>query len=114
VARVLAEKTGPNVLGWALRRQIGRAHDPQRDPAPVEILRRAWAQPLLRAAIVGAHYDLLRRALPFAREDLRAGRLTYAEAGNVLQEIDTLWGGLAPLHYSSRSTPEHEDEARAV
>ena len=103
--RALDGGSDRDTLAWALVTRIGRGHDPERDPAPVEILRSAWSEPRLRDAILESS-SLRSRALPLAREDLRAGLLDFRRAEVVLRSVGELWGGVAPMRFGQESDEE--------
>jgi hypothetical protein len=90
---------------WGLTALAGRAHDPARDPPVPEVLARAYADPRLRAAILRDR-ELLRRVVPLARADLRAGRLTFRQTADTLGAIGDLWGGIAQKPYRHPGSSE--------
>ncbi len=92
--RAVAERmlTGTSEsAGWALSYLVGAGHDPSRDPAPTDIIRRAFDDPRLRPVVFHAP-DLLVRVLPAARTALRAGAVTADEARWIVETLRALWG----------------------
>jgi hypothetical protein len=96
--RELAERglasSDEGTVQWAVTQLLGAAFDEARDGPPIERVRALMAEPRLRAAIVAAA-PAAARAIVVRREALRRGELPYPEAVNLLQQIGSLYGGVA-------------------
>jgi hypothetical protein len=97
--RAAAEATihadGPHAevtQAWGLERLLVEAHDPSRDPEPIEQARRFLGDPRLRKAMLSGWEVKFTAVVPL-REALRAGELDFVEAAFAVAVIHDLWGG---------------------
>ena len=99
---------------WGLTRLLFDAHDPARDPEPLEMARRFFDEPRFRSVVFDSG-DLQHAVAAHARAALRRGELELTDAARTVSSIAALWGGLT----SSRvrhgvASPEQEEQELAT
>ncbi len=99
------------LLVWGMATLLQCAYDPERDPPRGEFVRRLHQIPKCRDAALES-YGLRDWFLPAFREELRAGRLDLKHAGEIMESIDRLWGGLI-ASFQNEASPENRATKQA-
>jgi hypothetical protein len=103
------EAEDPTAFSWALSYLTGPGGDPEADPPERELLYDLYQRHVSRRMLM--QLDSWRaRILPWARADLRAGRLDADDAVSTLRAVDSVYGGAAPTMWSGDS--RHAEEYR--
>jgi hypothetical protein len=98
-----------DVATWGLARLLFEAHDPERDPEPLAMVRLFGEDPRLRRLLTEG-YAVQSATVTMLREDLRRGALDFRTACHTVDLIDGLWGGRA--HGNERMHPLGNHEQR--
>ena len=91
--RALASED-PATIRWGARLLLDEAFDPGADGPLLERIRAMIVDPRLRPVLLGDR-DLVNRALPVLRSELRRDALSYPEAVKTFEGIGHLYGRLA-------------------
>jgi len=98
---------------WGLSSMLLAAHDPERDPEPLAMLRRLCEEPRFRKLLF-EDYRARAATVPLQREELRRGAFAFQEAASALGLIDGLWGRLITgLGALLAHPPEQVEKERA-
>jgi hypothetical protein len=112
--RALDASEDTDTLRWAAVYLLGRGFDPALDGPPEDRVAAFFSSPRLRAALF-SDGDLVDRALPHLREQLRRDALTFDEAAAVVASIGRLHGGVADtIGHPSVPLPPLEGRRRAA
>ena len=96
-----------NTVGWGMEMLVLEVHDPSRDPEPLELVRRFFADERCRKPLLQLYPNGRVATVPL-REALRRGELTFEQALRLTTLAAELWGGMtAPIH-ALLSKPEAE------
>lgn len=88
-------KEDEGTVRWGIETLLFAAHDPERDPDRIDLARRFWDDPRIRAIVLD-HHDLAKIFVSFLRPALRRGELSFAHAARTVRILDALWPGSAP------------------
>jgi len=102
----------PGTIRWGAERLLGDQLDPERDGDPFERARALFADPRLRAAMIG-RAGLVSCGVAALRIDLRRGALSYPEAAATIEAIGHLYGGLTTMQLMRKRLGEEPDEEQA-
>jgi hypothetical protein len=92
-AEAAIQREDDETVGWGLARILREAHDPARDPAPLDMLRAFWGDPRLRRGLLAEQLSRPALLVPL-REGLRKGELEFEEAARAAEIIDDFWACL--------------------
>ena len=88
-------KDDEGTVRWGIETLLFAAHDPERDPDPIDLALKFWDDPRLRS-IVLEHHDLPKIFVSFLRPALRRGELSFSHAAKTVRTIEALWPARSP------------------
>lgn len=114
VAEASTHSENEHVVSWGLERLLHDAHDPERDPEPLEMAGRFLEAPKFRPRML-AVLALRRAVVSHLRAALRRGELRYGDASHAIAIIGDVWGGVLSSSLRFTGTADHdEDDKRAA